>query len=56
MIVIAKQYGFDAAILAYVLWDSRSRELRLLAVIQTLSEDVKGSLAKIEAFLWGRHS
>lgn len=49
LLQIAKQYGPFTALVAYVLWDSRQREVKYLAIIKTLSEDVKIRLTKIEA-------
>lgn len=51
LIQIAKDYGLFVALVVYVLWDSRQRELKYLVVIQTLSEEVKDRLTKIEAVL-----
>lgn len=51
LINIAKEYGLFVALVVYVLWDSRQRELKYLVVIQTLSEEVKDRLTKIEAVL-----
>lgn len=46
---IAKEYGLFVALVAWVLYTNRERELRYIAVIKTLSEEVKERLAKIEA-------
>jgi hypothetical protein len=46
---IAKEHGLFVALVAYVLWDGRQREQRLLRVIDTLSDDVKVRISKIEA-------
>jgi Flp pilus assembly pilin Flp len=48
---VGKEYGAFAALVAYVLWDSKQREHKYLAVIQTLSEEVKDRLTKIESTL-----
>lgn len=53
---IVKEYGLFAGLVAYVLYDSRQREHKYLAVIQTLSEEVKDRLTKIEAKLIRRRS
>lgn len=45
---IAKDYGLFVALVAYVLWTNRERENRYIQVIQTLSEEVKERLTKIE--------
>jgi Flp pilus assembly pilin Flp len=48
---IAKEYGPFVALVAWVLWTNRERELKYIAVIKTLSEEVKERLAKIETRL-----
>ena len=35
---IAKEYGLFVALVAYVIWDSRERELRYLSIIDGLSK------------------
>lgn len=48
---IAKEYGLFVALVVYVLWDTKQRETRYLNVIETLSEEVKDRLSKIENHL-----
>lgn len=50
---VAKEYGLFVALVCYVLWSNRERELKYISVIQTLSEDVKDRLTKIEMRMWG---
>lgn len=45
---IAKEYGLFVALVVYVIWDARNRELKYLAIIKTLSEEIKGELVKIK--------
>jgi hypothetical protein len=44
-------FALFLALLVYVLWDSRQRENRYIQIIETLSEDVKERLTKIETKL-----
>jgi hypothetical protein len=53
LLEIAKEYGFSVTLVVYVLWSNREREMKYISVIQTLSEDVKERLTKIEVRLWG---
>ena len=46
---LGKEYGLFVMLVAYVLWDTRGRESKYLAIIQTLSEEVKERLVKIES-------
>lgn len=48
---IGRQYGVTAMIVAFMIWDGRSREQKYIAIIATLTEDVKDRLTKIEATL-----
>jgi hypothetical protein len=48
---VAREYGAFVALVAWVLYDSRQREQRYLSVIETLSEEVKERLAKIEIMI-----
>lgn len=50
---IANDYGLFVALVAFVIWDSRQRERRLLAIIDTLGEEIKSRLIKLEQKLWG---
>jgi Flp pilus assembly pilin Flp len=45
---LAKDYGLFVALVAYVLLTNRERENRYIDIIQTLSEEVKERLTKIE--------
>jgi Flp pilus assembly pilin Flp len=51
LLQVAKEYGLFAALVCYVIWDSRQREHKYIAVIQTLSIEVKERLTKIETAL-----
>lgn len=46
---IGKEYGLFAMLVAYVIWDSRQREHKYLAIIKTLSDRVSVRLTKIES-------
>lgn len=46
--MLLKQYGPTTALIAWVLWKNDVRETKYLTVIQTLSEEVKERLTKIE--------
>jgi Flp pilus assembly pilin Flp len=46
---IGKEYGLFAMLVAYVIWDSRQREHKYLAIIKTLSDKVSVRLTKIES-------
>lgn len=45
---IAKEYGLFTALVAYVLWDSRQREIRYIKVIDTLSDEIKKDLGVLK--------
>lgn len=51
LLPIAKEYGLFAALVVYVLWTNRERENKYIQVIQTLSEEVKNRLTKIETII-----
>lgn len=51
LLTVAKEYGLFVALVVYVLWSNREREQKYLIVIQTLSEEVKDRLTKIESRL-----
>lgn len=51
LLQVAKEYGLFVALVVYVIWDSRQRESRYIAIISTLSEEVKERLARIESKL-----
>lgn len=58
LLEITKQYGISAGIIVWVLYTNRereekyiAREEKYLAVIQTLTDDVKERLTKIETFI-----
>jgi Flp pilus assembly pilin Flp len=50
---IADKYGLFVALVVYVLITNWKRENRYISVIETLSDDVKERLTKIEIRLWG---
>jgi hypothetical protein len=50
---IADKYGLFVTLVVYVLWTNYKRENRYIKVIETLSDDVKDRLTKIE-FRLGR--
>jgi hypothetical protein len=54
LLEVAKQYGPFAALVAWILYKNDQREGKYLTVIQTLSEEVKERLTKIEAKLGRR--
>lgn len=45
---IAKEYGLFVALVVYVLWETRQREIKYLSIIETLSQEVKDRLVQIE--------
>jgi Flp pilus assembly pilin Flp len=47
-LVVAKEYGLFVALVCFVLWTNWVRENRYINIIQTLSEEVKERLTKIE--------
>jgi hypothetical protein len=49
---IADKYGLFVTLVVYVLWTNYKRESRYIKVIETLSDDVKDRLTKIEVKLW----
>jgi hypothetical protein len=52
---IAKEYGPLAALVVYVIWDSRMREKRYISIIETLSEsfqEIKNDVELIKDKLW----
>lgn len=51
LLQIAKEYGLFVALVAFVLWDSRNREHKLIEIIHTLSDEVKERLTKIESHI-----
>lgn len=48
---IAKEYGLFVALVVYVLWENSKRENKYIAIIKTLSEEVKERLTKIETHI-----
>lgn len=50
---VAQDYGLFVALVVYVIWDSRQREVRYISIIDTLGEEVKTRLIKIEQKLFG---
>lgn len=54
LIEIAKQYGLFAALVAYVLWDARHRELRYISIIDRLAKsfsDLKKDVEQIRKLI-----
>lgn len=51
---ILKQYGPFAALIVYVLWTNHNREQRYISIIETLTDDIKERLGKMEAFMRGK--
>lgn len=51
LVNVAKEYGLFVALVVYVMWANRERELKYLDVIKTLSEEVKERLTKIETIM-----
>lgn len=45
---LAQEYGLFVALVVYVLWANQKREERYIAIIDTLSEEIKGDLAVIK--------
>jgi hypothetical protein len=48
LVEIGKEYGLFVALVVYVLWENKKREERYIAIIDTLSEEIKGDLAIIK--------
>jgi|GraSoiStandDraft_51_1057287.scaffolds.fasta_scaffold1666055_2 Flp pilus assembly pilin Flp len=48
LVGVAKEYGLFVALVCFVLWTNWVRENRYINIIQTLSEEVKERLTKIE--------
>jgi hypothetical protein len=48
LVEIGKEYGLFVALVVYVLWENKKREERYIAIIDTLSEEIKGDLAEIK--------
>lgn len=53
LFTVAKDYGLFVALVVYNFWQNQQRESRYLAVIETLSVEVKERLTHIEAFMKG---
>jgi Flp pilus assembly pilin Flp len=51
LLSIAKEYGLFVALVVYVLWENSKRENKYIAIIKTLSEEVKERLTKIETHI-----
>lgn len=56
LIELAEKHGLFVALVAYVIWDSRQREVRLLNIIDTLGDEVKARLMKIEQRIFKKAS
>ena len=53
LLQIAQEYGLFVALVIYVLWENKRREERYIAIIDTLSEEIKGDLAIIKNHIGG---
>ncbi len=53
LVEIGKEYGLFVALVIYVLWENQKREERYIAIIDTLSEEIKGDLAIIKNKIGG---
>jgi hypothetical protein len=53
LIEIGKEYGLFVALVVYVLYENKRREERYIAIIDTLSEEIKGDLAIIKNRIGG---
>jgi hypothetical protein len=53
LLEIAQEYGLFVALVIYVLWENKRREERYIAIIDTLSEEIKGDLAIIKNHIGG---
>lgn len=53
IIEIGKEYGLFVALVVYVLWANQKREERYIAIIDTLSEEIKTDLAVIKNRIGG---
>lgn len=53
LVEIGKEYGLFVALVVYVLWANQKREERYIAIIDTLSEEIKSDLAVIKNRIGG---
>jgi hypothetical protein len=53
LINIAQEYGLFVALVIYVLYENKRREERYIAIIDTLSEEIKSDLAVIKNRIGG---
>jgi hypothetical protein len=53
LLQIAQEYGLFVALVIYVLWANQKREERYIAIINVLSEEIKGDLAVIKNKIGG---
>jgi hypothetical protein len=53
LVEIGKEYGLFVALVVYVLWENQKREERYIAIIDTLSSEIKGDLLVIKNKLGG---
>ena len=51
LVEIGREYGLFVALVVYVLWANQKREERYIAIIDALSEEIKGDLAIIKSKL-----
>jgi hypothetical protein len=45
---VSKEYGLFVALVVYVLWTNQKREEQYIAIIDTLSKEIKEDLATIK--------
>jgi hypothetical protein len=48
LVEIGKEYGLFVALVVYVLWTNQKREEQYIAIIDTLSKEIKDDLAIIK--------
>ena len=53
LVEIGKEYGLFVALVVYVLFENKKREERYIAIIDTLSEEIKSDLAVIKNKIGG---
>lgn len=53
---IASKYGLFVALVVYVLYENKQRENRYLQIIETLSEEVKERLVKLESIFHSKRN
>jgi hypothetical protein len=53
LVEIGKEYGLFVALVVYVLWTNQKREEQYIAIIDTLSKEIKDDLAIIKNKMGG---